>query len=365
MGHVITFDHPILMQPFLPIPHNLLKKRNKKTFFLSFTDALICIFKEYGFTKDDVILVPDFYCPVTIETISAHMKVVSYPVNYDLQHDSASYIQTIKNLHPKVILNYTLGEFSLSKEEKALLASLPDDTVIIDDFAHRILTDSQIQPLTKNHFYIDSIRKYSPFLGSHVVNELFSFNKGDTVGQSFHRFQIQLLQFMMDLINIVALTFSVTRLSDLSIKLYEKQDEILSDIRKPSIGGWLSYYMWNYLDLEKIKAHRSNLVKTFIKYMAGMEPHISIPHMHESYYGEMIFFPLLIRSDLRSGLIDYLGSRGIYSEQLWFFREDLEVKLNKQLFDTFFILPLTTHMSVDDVKIICALTKQFIEETHI
>jgi hypothetical protein len=343
MGYLATFDHPILTQPYQAKPHNLLSLRKKKNFFLSFTDAFICLVKTYNIAKEEIILLPDFYCPETIETMSEYMRIELYHVKSDLTHDAESYIKAVQTYHPSVILHYSLGPFYVSEQEVACIKNLPSNTIIIDDYAHKILTDEVIRPFTSNHFYIDSIRKYSPFLGSHLINPAFTYSSEDVSWYSWHTCKVQLLQWFMDLLNFISIRTHVTSVTEIGNTLYERQDHELSAITKPNKGHSFSYYAWNFLNIKAIKEHRRKIAKLYKAAFSQLDSLITIPITDESYYSELIFYPILIKNNKRNDLVHYLNEKGIYAESLWKLRPNMN--LNEEIFSEFLILPLTSEIT--------------------
>lgn len=362
MKKILSFDDLLLFQPYAWDSNNLYQVK-KENFFLSFTDACIYLITYFNISKKDYVLIPNFYCPDTVKILSNYLSVAFYDINDDLSINKGSYFAQLKKFSPKIIINYNFTGFSLTKAEKEKLQSLPSDTIIIEDCAHKIIRNEDIQPLTKNHFYIDSIRKYSPFLGSHLIN--YRMPKHSSIQRiSLYKSKIAALQVLMQILGHISIIFNSRFFNDLGMYFFEKQDAIVGTSKKTTSGDILSYYLWKKLDLKKIKLHKSELIETYYQELYQKSiPFIKKLVYNKNIYHQDIYFPLLVDPKIRNKLITYLNKQGILAEALWHTPTIRKEEMNLQLFNSLIVLPLSSFIKKEDAVFISNQITGFLK-TH-
>lgn len=352
MKHLISFACPFPLQP-LSIRHNeFLHKKHKKNFFMSFSDALKCIFETYKISKEnDCILMPNFYCPSTLNFISEHLKIVFYKIKNDFSVDEQDYFKKIEKYKPRIILNYCFTGFKLR-------ALCKKSTIIIEDYAHKILHNSDVKPINKNHFYIDSIRKYSPFTGCNLINENFDFQKSTVDKTNLYKLKCHFLQHLTESLLFLAHIFSSRHLYDLSEKTFLKLDGIIGKHHRPTLGNSLDYFLHSHLDLKKIADHRKKIAKYYHEKLSELDSCLVKNKCDEGNY-----FPLFIDEKKQDSLIKHLHENKIFAEKLWDINDldkSLLENVNQDLYKSFIILPITYIIKEKDVDHICKNIKTFL-----
>ncbi|MDE2589907.1 MAG: hypothetical protein KGL95_09625, partial [Patescibacteria group bacterium] len=262
MRKILGFDELIFKQPYKLLGNNL-PKVEKNNFFLSFSDSLKYLLNESGIKKSDTLLLPDFYCPETSQEISKYAKLVFYEIKPNLSVDKTSYFAQIRKYKPRVIINYNFTGFTLTKQEKEILKKLSWNPILIDDCAHRILEAKEISFLTRNHFYIDSIRKYSPFLGSHLIHPKLKPKNVKSI--SFYKIKIIALQTLLQVLGHIAIYCNSRFFDNLGEHFFNIQDSIVGFSPIATSGDSLSYQLWKKLDLTQIKARKKELALVYFQ----------------------------------------------------------------------------------------------------
>lgn len=364
----VTFVKPFLAQPLSLAGKKSHPKCKKTNFFMSFSDSLKCVFKSYGLAeKNDTILMPNFYCPDTLKIIKKYLNVEFYEINDDFTLNKNNYFEQIEKHKPRVILNYTFLGFSLNEEEQKKLHSLcSESTIVIEDYAHRIIEKSSIIQTFKNHFYVDSVRKHCSLLGSHIFSNNFSY-KRNTVGKiNLYKIKCGLLQTSRNFLELTSLIFKSPKLYILSEKIFLLLDDIIgSKSPKPTLGSLYSYYMYDLLNIEKLKKHKKDIASHYNSKLKEIKnPIITILEDKLIQSSELCYYPILVDKKHIDALLEYLSSHGIYADKLW----DLNSldfasykHANKKLFESLLILPLSWSVKKTDVDFISNIIIKFLK----
>ncbi len=354
--------------PYCFLPHHFKIEKNNfsfDSFFLSFGDALSKLIEYYGLC-DKTILLPDFYCPETAKTISEKMKIVFYKINSDFSVDKESYFEKIKNSSPDLIINYSFTGFALNDAEKEKLKLLTNDsTLIIDDCAHQNLKQN-FQKIRLRHFAIDSIRKHSPFLGSHIIG-LNNTTNGIS-GQWFNAYKFKCIfyQWLKNLCDLACTITGLETFNNLSDKFFLAQDDIIGTNPNPTKGCPTSFYLYNTVDWKKIYEHKKDMALIFSQELLtanlkGIKP---LP-IETAQKAEMNYLPIFIDKSKREELLDFLNERKIFADILWETSPESPKPLcNQGLYDSFIIYPLTWLVKKNDIISLVALLKQFSQKNE-
>jgi len=364
MAKIIAFSKPFFFQPLCRKNKNPLFKRDD--FFLSFGDSLSFLIDYYGIQdKKEIALVPDFYCPDTLVFISRHFQIVFYKTNSDFTIDKGSYFKEIKEKKPKLIINYSfLGFFLIEDEKKRLIDLIGNDSIIIEDYAHRIIDFTDRKPFNNNHFVIDSVRKHSPFLGSHLIGGgVIKNNKAQKI--NFYKIKCHLFQISKGLLMTVAHFLNWPWLFKQSEKLFFMQNEIIGNSPRSTLGIFLSFYLYNLLDLKKLKEHRRKIA---LAYSDGFKnfssPYIRILDDNLIKNSELSHYPLFVDQSIQEELLIYLEKKNIYADRLWDVDDLFKSQINSEFYQSFIILPLTWLVKEDDASFIAKQVSNFMEERY-
>ena len=363
MKKLIGFYNPYLLLPH-QVPLNL-KKFQLSKFFLSFGDTFQYLLRHFNFSQDNIALLPNFYCPETLNTIRQNIRVVYYQINPDFSVDKKSYFNQIKAYQPDIIINYSFTGFSLTEVEKEELKNQTKPTaVIIDDAAHSLL-ENNFLPLNSNHFLINSLRKHSPFLGSHLLGANFKLKKNQIQWLNIYKVKCLALQWARNFFDLLSLTTNIEKFSDLSDKFFLAQDAIIGEYKKPTHGCPISFYLYQTVNWEKIKKHRKSLAIYFSQKMQALDlPKIKAlpPRLAEN--SNMNYLPIFIDQDFREKLLDYLTAKKIFADILWEVGPEDPDELNQTLYQSFIIYPLTWFIKENDIDNLIKILIAFGQENH-
>ncbi|MFA7682248.1 MAG: hypothetical protein WCX61_04435, partial [Candidatus Peribacteraceae bacterium] len=138
--------------------------------FLSFADAFTYLIEHYALQKA-TLLVPSLYCQETLEYFRRYCHLVFYTINPEtLDADREDFTNILRSSQPRIVLLYNvLGKETVLHQQTEWVRSLRDDAVIISDMAHSLLPLHPLTVLHPRHFFIDSARKCTPHMVSHLV----------------------------------------------------------------------------------------------------------------------------------------------------------------------------------------------------
>lgn len=332
--------------------------RREDLFFLSFADAWRGIIKQANM-KVRRILVPDFYCPETLAMYEKYGSLVFYKTKQDLTIDITSYIAAVGTTRPDVIINY--GYFASpfqDKKARELLSRLPE-TVVIEDCAHRILLPDDLVFIHHHHFYIDSIRKQTGILGSHLMKQSKLFGVEHFSRMNSYKIKSGWLKFLQEGINLSTNIVQTRKWYEISETYFEKLDGLIGTYEEPTLGGLLSRNLWNHLDLAKLITHKKELAQVYRQSLIKIK--------RESFYisplaeQNLSYFPCLVYGADNERLVEYLATKHIWIGSLWDLPSRRIVGLNNALYKAVLVLPLTWKTTVKDAVRVCQEINNFFE----
>lgn len=319
-------------------------------YFLSFADAWRGMFKhDAGRTR--TILVPDFYCPETLALYKNYGRLAFYQTNNDLTINIPSYLAALHKYRPEVIINYGfLSSPFQDARVKSRLKHLPE-VMVIEDCAHRILLEKDLIFAHKNHVYIDSIRKQTSLLGSHLFGQSRIIQAKSFERLNWYKVKSLCLKLLQEGLNISTYLLQSRWLHEKSEDCFEWLDDLIGANQEPTQGGFLSRLLWNHLDLRKILVHKKDLIGIYYSRLTRIKSsNFLIPPVPDS---NLSYFPCVVSPLIRDNLIDYLETRNIWIGPLWDLSEDSPAGLNQNLFDAVVVLPLTWETTVHDAERVC------------
>lgn len=327
-------------------------------FFLSFADAWQQIMKHLS-PMNSTILVPDFYCPDTLDLYGKYGTLVFYTTNKDLTINIQSYIEAVRLYNPGIIINYGfISSPVCDVQARQILKSSPD-IIVIEDCAHRILTKEDIKFVHMNHLYIDSIRKQTGLLGSHVVDQSRFLKKEKISKINKYKIKVTAMKFLQEVINLITYLTQSRRLYLISDAVFEALDGTIGSYAKPTLGSEVFHSLWNHLDLERLIDYKKQLARVYQEKLSQVQ--------HKNFYvpplagRNLSYFPCLVYGEDNERLVEYLAARNIWIGSLW----DLPVKpikgLNKSLYESVLVLPLTWKTKIEDaMRISMEIQKYFL-----
>lgn len=350
--------------PYCLLPHRFKFKKKPfvfNSFFLSFGDALLSLINHFGLTTKSIALLPNFYCPETAEAIGKKLKVVFYKINSDFSLNIESYFEQIIKYSPDLIINYSFTGFSLNQEEKEKLKSIvKENTIIIDDFAHQFL-ESNFNKIHPRHLALDSIRKHSPFLGSHLVG--IDLKNEKVTGQfvNFYKIKSIILQWQRNFFDLLCVLTQAEFFNNLSDKVFLLQDEIIGNNPKPTKGCPISYFLYQTVDWAKIWEHKKKLQILFSQELNALNLNdIKALPINIAEKATINYLPIFVEKSKKEALLDYLNEKNIFVDILWETKPEDPAELRTQaLYESFIIYPLTWLIKEKDIANLVKNLKDF------
>ena len=342
---------------FLPLRvrrHPSLASAGNVSFFLSFADAFRGLMRSQN-KKIDSILVPDFYCPETLDVYIKYGNLVYYHVRDDLTIDEENYLEAVRVHKPDMIVHYGFFGFPANNIEiRNLLASSPE-TLGIEDCEHKILLPEDVAFIHRNHIYLDSIRKQTSLLGSHVVAQSKIRSDG---GWSRYRWQCAILRLKHETATIAAALFRSEYFYSKTEEYFERFNAVIGISEYATSGGVFAEVIWEHLDLKRMIQHKKDLIHRYVSTLSGLRNEFF--HVPAISNENITYFPCLVSKKVQTKFISYLEDRGIWTGTLWELPDDSQYKINRRLLEEIIVLPLTWTMSVEDAGEICQAIKDFL-----
>lgn len=359
----LYFTRTFFLQPLTLKNKNFFPNRTLRKFFLSFSDAFLCIINHCKISQNEYILIPNFYCLETLSFIEKHLKIIFYKINDDFSVNKDSYFDQIKKYRPRIIMNYCLLGFSLNEmERKKLIILIQKNTIIIDDYSQIIIHHNDINPLTKNHFYIDSIRKHSPFLGAHLINDNFLYNSKEVQKINVYKIKCHILRMMSGFLNLLSYFNQSNKLFRLSHRVFLSLNTVIGDPKNPTKGNALSFFFYRFLNLDKIQKHNKKLAIEYTLYFNQLKNPLikTLPLGVVESSNLLSYYPLFVDKKIYKPLTNYLLDRNIFVDQLWEFKNTGHKDINKNLYDSFVSFPLVWLIKEKSAAMIYRAVKEFL-----
>jgi hypothetical protein len=360
MKKIIEAIRPYILQP-LSIKGCLLSNRKIDNFFLSFSNSFLCILNHHEIVdKKETILAPNFYCINQLNFIGKYLNIIFYKINDDFSVNKKHYFEQIEKHNPKIILN--------SEEKKRLIDLCEKGTIVIEDCAQKILSDSESIPVHKNYYYIDSIRKHCSLLGSHMINPDFNRNREDADSISWYKVKCEIMYFIYKILTFFIYIFPSKELFIISEKFLKSFNINLSNVpRKPVLGSHLSFYLYGLIDSEKIEKHNKSIILEFKKYFDNLNDirFKTLPQDILSSSDLLNYFPVFIEEEIQPYFVEFLLQNNIFPWHLW----DIEqtpylCELNTKLYTSFLVFPIHWLITKKDVEFIGMKIKEFTNKIY-
>lgn len=320
------------------------------SFFLTFTDAVRSLFNARALPLHSTILLPGFYCPETMSFFESFGRVIFYRINDDLTVNEESYRGQCIAHNPAVIVHYAFFGFP-----KKLAQECPETSarLIIDDGAHCLLPPKN--PPAKHIVYIDSIRKRTTFLGSHVIGAPKPL-EGSLV--NWYSIRCTLLHAWYAFLGSVSVVSSSKMLYSLFESAFEAFDGILGTGKTPTRGNIFSYWLWNHLDFKKLSRHTTLLRQTYHEELSTL-PKKFLRCPSPSSDEEAAYVPVILADEIREALIAFLEKRSVHLYPLWDCPQRTEAEINKNLYHSLCVLPLTWLTTQHDIRLFGRVCREF------
>lgn len=355
MRRFVGYHETPLLLPYTFRTQNLLPTK-LDNFFLSFTDAVRSLYRDFDIQKNDTVLLPAFYCPDTIAFFSSLSRPVFYRLCDDLSVDEESYCRQLQAHRPRIIVQYAF--FGFPEKLRVETKEDSDDTLIIIDGAH-LLPKTPLS-LPRNYFYIDSIRKRTNILGAHLVNP--SYKPKAIQRLSWYALRCSFFHALYAVFGLAAYVCDSENMYGLAGEYFEKLDDLIGTSKKPTGGGPLSYWVWEHINFRKIKKHTEHLKKIYEKELSKIsDQRIHLYTSSEDELSDSGYMPLFVDPRLIDRCIDFLDQKKVSVYKLWEPPSIDAPEINPILYRSLIALPLTWLTSENDVIRIAAELKNFID----
>lgn len=320
------------------------------SFFLTFTDAVRSLFNAIALPPHSTMLLPGFYCPETMSFFESFGRIIFYRINDDLTVNEESYRSQRSTHNPAIIVHYAFFGFpeKLARELPATSAKL-----IIDDGAHCLLPPKN--PPAAHTVYIDSTRKRTTLLGSHLIGAPKPL-KGSFI--NWYSIRCSLLHAWYALLGCASVVSSSKMLYSLFESAFEAFDGNLGTGKNPTRGSIFSYWLWNHLDFKKLSRHAAALWQTYHEELSSL-PKKFIRCPSPASNEEAAYVPIILADEIRDALIAFLEKRSVYLYPLWDCPERTEAEINKPLYHSLCVLPLTWLTTQHDIRLFGRVCREF------
>jgi len=335
------------------LPKNLFNVYN----FASFEDAFDYLVKDLELSGED-ILMPGFYCEDTANNFQKNLKTHFCKIdqeNFDIDYDD--FLRKIKVLKPKVVMIYNFfGKRSILYDEKEWLKYINKDTVLISDMAHGFLFNQKSDFITDKHFYIDSNRKCTQFMISHLLAPAhYKFNTKYISSLNYYKVRTRLLFSLKNLWLILANKLRSHKFLTLSVKFFMKHNGLIGNNKIPTKAFFVDDFLFRHLDVNKINSHKGKIfakyTEEFAKYNISQ---IRLFKIRKKDFETMNFFPIRIKTEFVKKLMAYFYEESIVIDKLWDLTaiRNLDKKI-VQFGEEIIVLPCTSFVHPADVEFIC------------
>ncbi len=184
----INYYQPWL-RPFLQSRKNSLPPGIKSYYYYSFEDGLWDVLaNKFPPGRQLTCLVPDFYCLDVVNNLTARgHKIVFYPLDKHFQISGPKLGIYINRYQPEVVVVFhPCGITAKCLQQPDWNQDLPRESVIIEDWVHRLVNPEEIKLTDDRHIVIDSLRKVSPLPGSRIFGSERALNFSQAENSHFN-----------------------------------------------------------------------------------------------------------------------------------------------------------------------------------
>lgn len=345
---MISFYQSLFNFKYSYRPVNRLSGFANMLFLISFTDALRYLMRLFEIHKNDQILVPRFYCPETLAVLKKFGTLCFYEIDTNLQPIKESYFNAVKKYRPKVIINYSFTGFSLNLSEQKLLAGLVQNsnTLIIEDCAHKIIKKEQIIFSYPYHCYIDSKRKYTSLLGSHLIANFPLIHVRVVSSLNTYVVKLVFLNLLKHVCDAIYLSTRLNFLEGFCDKLFDAIDSLVGSYSTPSYAPSFYSTIWEHIDLKAYEQKIQVLTKRYQEIFSRFNQYVEVPSSVLKSDQALPYFPVIIKKEVRAELLSMVENLEISATQLWESEHMAELDQVHELYESVVIFPLTVALEL-------------------
>jgi hypothetical protein len=361
---MMNYYQPYLL-PFLKKTPVRLPSEIRRTYFLSFEDALWVLLKKRNIPRGARILLPDFYCIDVVNNIKAHGYVpVFYRLDDSFRVTPKELASIIAKHNPAVtIIFHACGIARTERKTIAVLLDLFPDMLVIEDAVHRLLNPMEITLINPNHYVIDSLRKVSPLPGSFLYQHHDSphVSADRNTHEWWYPARVH-TQYMLFRIVFIAgnLLNNAALIRYAHERILSAHDTVVGDSKGGYTGiAWIPY-LHRFIDFEKIRRHKEQQAVRYAKelrilFRKGSPWYpISIP---DNQRKELHVFPIGIKGTVAAcrTVENHLQESGIIA---WFKFPDCPWSDSRRVL----FLPLGYHIRAKHISYIARVMAKITDE---
>ncbi|MFZ2969906.1 MAG: hypothetical protein WA063_02045 [Minisyncoccia bacterium] len=261
-----------------------------------------------------------------------------------------------------------MGFTLTAQERQELLRLCGEETIIIEDYAHKFLLQSKIFHINKNHFYIDSVRKHCSLLGSHLVNPNFRYFKEDADKINLYKIKCLLIYSIYRILVIFVYLFRCGKINLAAEKVFMKFNSIIGESSgKPTLGSSLSFYLYGLIDFKRIEEHNKSIIMEFNRYFSKFKNNRIRTLTNEILTSSSLlnYYPVFVNEEIQPKFIEYLSKNNIFPWRLWDIIETPYIsELNTKLYKSFLVFPVHWLISKKDVELIFNEVNKFFNNAN-
>jgi len=323
----------------------------KRYFYWSWEDGLWDLLRGKQIKKGSTILVPDFYCSDVIDNMRLHgYTVVLYKLNQYFQVKKQTLLNSIRRNHPSVVIIFhACGIKSTIMTKPTWMKKLGKNILVIEDCVQQLLSPPLVKPTQDNHFFMDSLRKVSPFYGSF----LYGTKKGLHFQQTKRMWSLYsalalLLYSIFRFCLVVAHLTNQPKIAAFSHKyILKTHDNLIGNSMASHRGLSLIAWLTQWMNIEKLERVKREQVKLYEKMLASVWGRALFYRvkMKRSDYKHLHVYPVGLRQKAGTELLAYLWSKNIvvwpkFTDSAWAKKRDV------------LFFPLGFHINKKNIKLI-------------
>ena len=329
--------------------------------FLSFQDAMHYLIRELDWAGKTLLL-PAFYCEATVADYRKHgLKVVFCEIDRQtLDVDVDSFRQMLRDTRPDLVLLYHFfGKQSRLYTERSWLDELKAEAWLITDCAHAHMEHHSLERLSPRHIYLDSTRKTSTCMMSHMLLPPgMSLQQQGVSRWAWFRFSIRLLFAIKTICLRLASFWNWRWAASLGDTLYGWHDDMIGSRVQAFAGFAWDRWWYAHMDIPAIGKYRVRVWQWYLNEFADLAGagHVQIFDMDAAERSRCCFFFVKLNCVDQDALLDKLHEAGYWVEVLWRFQllDGVPAEF-RDWASTVVVLPLTINTRQEHIRAMAAI----------
>lgn len=303
-------------QRTLSIPSGL-----TRLFYLTWEDAVWDILEHKNIERNATILLPDFFCGQVATNMQAHgLHCEWYSVDKYLGVIEESLINELKRHKPRLlVLFHAIGITNTLLKSPKWRKDIPDDMILIEDAANRVLNPQEISLINRNHVVIDSLRKTTPLQGSNIYgpSSFLTYSAPRQTSSLLYQAKVyffwSLYQFFLNAVRIIPAHIWTVIMNRCAEYMMFRGYSSLGKNKEATGGLSLFYERANYIHYKHIFQAKQIQGKRYDRYLKGTIEHMPFYRIPfpDSDYGNLRGYPIGIEQKYSRRILLKLRSQGL------------------------------------------------------